>query len=477
MTLATAGVLAQTTDPSFEGHRMDDWDTGEQWRYVVDITPDGRYLLGTVKLTAADSAVSVWDAMTQTATTYPIPGYSCHLANRGGLSADGRRIAGTCRGSDGYFKAAFIQNGALQILTGLPGETHQDAFWSEANDISADGTTVIGSVYIQQGATVDYHPFQWTAGGGMVDLGAVEGSRTNKALRVSDDGSTVVGWFQGSVGRVPAVWRGPSTGARVLAAGITGEATAVNHDGTCIGGYATNYGIWLWKAGQAQLVGGVPNTPSVAVAAISDDCNTVFMTAANPYGAWVWTQGIGIRSFASYVVSRGVQQTAIDGWSFKHSSAMTPDAQVFAGSGFDLNDLPPAFIDDTHAYVVRFEPPSMPCELDWNCDGVVDVEDWQDRDYTDGTYGGFYLDVNLYGQYHATYPDLVDGGYYRKNYALCNGAPGNLDWDGNGVINLQDAYKGAAAASTLNSFYTQIYVYLRYPGAYSNYYPNSACTP
>ena len=473
MTLATAGVLAQTTYPSFEGHRIEDWETVDQWPYFNDITPDGRYLLG-----AVEPAVSVWDAVTQSATTYSIPGYDCFTPKRGGLAADGRRIAAQCKGSDGYWKAAFINNGALQILTGLPGETHQDAFWSEANDISADGTKVIGSVFIQ-GVTLDYHPFQWTAAGGMVDLGIIENSRTNKTLRISDDGSTVVGWFQGATGRVPAVWRGPGTGARVLAAGIDGEATAVNRNGTCIAGTAPAYGIWLWKSGQgAQLLGGVAGTADVAAAAISDDCTTVFMNTANPsYGAWVWTQGVGMRSFANYVVSRGVSQSAINGWSFQHSYAMTPDAKVFAGSGYDLNDLPPAFITDTHAFVARFAPPPAPCELDWNCDGVVDVEDWQDRDYTDGTYGGFYLDTNLYVQYQAMFPDLVAGGYYRKNYTLCNGAPGNLDWDGNGVINAQDAYKGTASPSNLNSFYTQIYVYLRLPGSYSTYYPNSTCRP
>ena len=101
-----------------------------------------------------------------------------------------------------------------------------------------------------------------------------------------------------------------------------------------------------------------------AVTAISDDCRTVLATTANPdFGAYVWTEGVGLRTFSSYIVSRGVPQSIASGWLFGHGTAMTPDAQVFVVSGFDLNDLPPVYITDTHAAVVRFTAlPVLPGE-------------------------------------------------------------------------------------------------------------------
>jgi hypothetical protein len=109
------------------------------------------------------------------------------------------------------------------------------------------------------------------------------------------------------------------------------------------------------------------------------------------------------------------------------------------------------------------------CELDWNCDGVVDF-----ADLYDSANGGFYQDWRLYDAYH-THPEYgpyVEGGWYHK--AHC-GEPGNLDWDGNGVVEYRDVYGGQPSSANLSTFYTQRWVYVNFPDYYDYYYPDSSC--
>ena len=119
----------------------------------------------------------------------------------------------------------------------------------------------------------------------------------------------------------------------------------------------------------------------------------------------------------------------------------------------------------------EFAPAATPnqCELDWNCDGVVDFSDLDDR-----ANGSFYQDWVLYDTYHdhAVYGSYVEGGYYHK--AHC-GQPGNLDWDGNGAVEYRDVYAGEPSIANLDTIYTQYWVYVSYPGYYAYYYPDSGC--
>ena len=109
------------------------------------------------------------------------------------------------------------------------------------------------------------------------------------------------------------------------------------------------------------------------------------------------------------------------------------------------------------------------CELDWNCDGVVSFSDLYDT-----ANGGFYQDWRLYDAYHThpVYGPYVEGGYYHK--AHC-GEPGNLDWDGNGVVEYRDVYGGKPSGANLDTFYTQYWVYVNFLDYYAYYYPDSYC--
>ena len=112
---------------------------------------------------------------------------------------------------------------------------------------------------------------------------------------------------------------------------------------------------------------------------------------------------------------------------------------------------------------------SRPCDLDWNCDGIVSFSDLHDT-----ANGGIYQDWRLYDAYHdhPVYGPYVEGGYYHK--AHC-GQPGNLDWNGDGTVEYGDLYAGTPSESNLDTFYTQYWVYVNYPGYYAYYYPDSGC--
>ncbi|MDJ0560355.1 MAG: PEP-CTERM sorting domain-containing protein, partial [Microcystis sp. M53599_WE4] len=72
-------------------------------------------------------------------------------------------------------------------LGDLPG----GSFWSNAQNVSADGSVVVG----QSSGAYGYEAFRWTQGTGMIGLGflPVGGFSVSAATGVSADGSVVVG--------------------------------------------------------------------------------------------------------------------------------------------------------------------------------------------------------------------------------------------------------------------------------------------
>jgi len=112
--------------------------------------------------------------------------------------------------------------------------------------------------------------------------------------------------------------------------------------------------------------------------------------------------------------------------------------------------------------LVRNAGPQV-CELDWNCDGVVTRHDRAD----------FLQDIKWYITYHDTaWADYVEGGYYHKRYC---GYPGDLDWDGNGLINALDYQNDDDP--TYSSYVYEWYVRVYYPQWYGHYYPDGTCPP
>ncbi len=94
-----------------------------------------------------------------------------------GVSPDGSTIVGVDHDTNQAFR--WTDTGGLGGLGGISGGS------SEARDVSADGSVVVG--------TSNGEAFRWTPDGGMEGLGGLTGDISSTALAVSADGSIIVG--------------------------------------------------------------------------------------------------------------------------------------------------------------------------------------------------------------------------------------------------------------------------------------------
>lgn len=131
------------------------------------------------------------------------------------------------------FIAQSTQAGPVFIGLGdLPG----GSFFSRANAVSADGTTVVGASISNLGGEAIY----WTFGGGMVGLGDLTGGIfTSQAFDVSADGLVIIGESQSSLGNEAFRWTAQSG---MIGLGsfnsdhFFSTATSVSADGSVVGG-------------------------------------------------------------------------------------------------------------------------------------------------------------------------------------------------------------------------------------------------
>ena len=138
------------------------------------------------------------------------------MAGQCAISDDGLKIAANVVDTDGINKAAIYANGAWTVLPPVPGAVacdHERALAhvrTIAYDISGDGSTVVRTLYGNQGCGELDHP------GLQVDRrrwnrGAPQGRRPQQVSRanaVNYDGSVIVGWDDANNGQRRGVqWR------------------------------------------------------------------------------------------------------------------------------------------------------------------------------------------------------------------------------------------------------------------------------
>lgn len=136
---------------------------------------------------------------------------------------------------------------------------------SFAWDVSADGSVVVGTSWVQDGPFFPPHAVRWVSGT-VQDLGALNpNAHEAQALAVSDDGSKVVGWARGTSGfQRPFLWS--ATGGMQELANVPGSdaiATDISRDGSVIVGqfYVDAEGSWhafRWSGGVVTDLGFLP---------------------------------------------------------------------------------------------------------------------------------------------------------------------------------------------------------------------------
>jgi len=220
--------------------------------------------------------------------------------------------------------------------------------YSEAFDVSADGSVVVGAGYIAGNAAI--HAFHWT-GGVMSDLGTLAGT-DSRATAVSADGAVVVGYNTTAGGVTSRAFRWTS-GAGMVDLGTLGGSDSIANDVSADGGVVVGYG---YLAGNAAFhafrwangaIGGVAGNPQMYdlgtlggtnswAAGVSSDGTVVvgtgYITGNAAYHTFRWTAGTGMVDLGTL------------GGTSSYASGVSADGAVVVGGSFIIGDVA------THAF-------------------------------------------------------------------------------------------------------------------------------
>ncbi|BCX49680.1 extracellular repeat protein, HAF family [Haloferula helveola] len=289
---------------------------------AADISGDGTKACGTVVLGVGTVRASRWiEGTGQTQLgTLNTSGYRNSDAR--GISDDGQKVVGTSTSNNGFrgfiWTATGATSGTMQsvgVLTPTPTQVGDSyGIISQADDISADGQTVIGTstftifqsvpdpdptdnyvpppVIVEQGSEA----FQWTSASGISGLGDLPGGAlSSQALGISDDSQVIVGNGESADGLEGVVW---TAGVPMSVGDLPGGDTyckllAVSGDGT------------------------------FAVGESSDDTGTV---------AVIWDAANGLRKLSTVLEGLGVSLT---GWTLTSAVGVSSNGDVVAGNGIN----------------------------------------------------------------------------------------------------------------------------------------------
>jgi uncharacterized membrane protein len=177
-----------------------------------------------------------------------------------------------------------------------------DGGFTEAADVSADGSVVIGQARIHKG-------FVWTQLDGLASVGDLAGgSTTTNAMGISADGSIIVG--QGSSANGFEAYRRTSDGMMIGLGDLPGGsfssfASDISADGSIIVGAGNNGTLtavrWTEATGFQSLGYLEAVQPLSAAIAISGDGSTITGIAVTDIGqeAFRWTSSTGMQSIHS----------------------------------------------------------------------------------------------------------------------------------------------------------------------------------
>ncbi len=197
---------------------------------------------------------------------------------------------------------------------------------SAAEEISADGTTVVGYNYNNDQTGI----FRWTDAGGMVEI-VIEEHSMRDPFAISADGSAIFGTTSDCVG-LPNVFRWTqNNGKEILWSG--GYAWDVSYDGSIlVGDYRmpdNTYQASRWTAGQGNVgLGFLGDYNNSSATGISADGSVIVGISGDLDGGELfrWTAGNGMVSLGTLPGAAGVWDPAI-----------SADSSVIAGeSGGEL---------------------------------------------------------------------------------------------------------------------------------------------
>jgi hypothetical protein len=312
---------------------------------VTDISDDGTVATG---ITGVSWEVFRW---TEVDGIVPLGRVAPAQAGTPDISEDGSRISGTIA-SEGEGLAVpglWIEGqGWTELMPPLPPDGGQiDSGYGSQWGMSGDGRTLVG-LYWRPGATDGVaHAFSWHSTTGLVGLGS--GGNQSRATEANYDGSVIVGFDENPVfgNRWPAVWVNGvktlllSSGEKAL------EATAVNNEGTVVGGMATREGselaeaaLWRWNGASwdLEILGALFGTHPVYGAAQVNDMTpgAEIVVGINSLGGglsdgFIWTPDGGLQEIGQYLLANGI--TIPPNLDLLAVTAISNDGSIMVGTG------------------------------------------------------------------------------------------------------------------------------------------------
>lgn len=241
------------------------------------------------------------------------------------VSADGSVVVGFARtGTSGSNVEAFRWSGGT--MTALGTGTGSSAF-----GVSADGQVVVGA----SGGEA----FRWEDGT-MTGLGLLAGRAYSVAYGASADGSVVVGDAEGG-GGPPIAFRW--TDGVMSSLGpfpddvLYSRAYAVSPDGAfAVGdmGGGGNSEAFRWSEGEILGLGNIPGSTSSTARGVSADGSVVvgiFAGTDFTNDAFVWTESSAMQRLSDVLIANGA--LGLEGWRLLSATGISPDGRWVTGNG------------------------------------------------------------------------------------------------------------------------------------------------
>lgn len=291
---------------------------------ITDTSDDGSVATGLAGLS--------WEVFRWTEATGIVPLGRVAPAQAGtpDISEDGSRISGTIASLlEGWAVPGYWVEGQgwTELMPpSLPDGGLIDGGLGSQWGMSGDGSTLAGLYWRPAeggpGGTGAAHAFYWNEDEGLVGLGS--GGNQSRATAVNYDGSVIVGFDENPVfgNRWPAVWvNGVKTllidsGEKAL------EATAVNNEGTIVGGMATREGselaeaaLWYWNGAgwDLEVIGALFGTHPIYGSAQVNDMTpgAEMVVGINSLGGglsdgFIWTPDGGMQEIGDYLLANGI---------------------------------------------------------------------------------------------------------------------------------------------------------------------------
>ncbi|MPZ51959.1 MAG: S8 family serine peptidase [Acidimicrobiia bacterium] len=251
------------------------------------------------------------------------------------LSLDGSVVVGYGESAETASEAFIWKDGTMTGL-GFVGGSHLQSW---ADGVSDDGSVVAGATSTESGIEA----FRWDDGT-MTPLGDLDGGNVSSAARgVSGDGSVVAGKGTTAEGTAAFRWIGGTmTSLGDLPGGsVMADARAISADGSVVVGYSNGengYEAFRWEddvmTGLGDLSGG--NFLSFGRDTSGNGSVVVgYATSDSGREAMIWTETGGMRSLKALLEDdHGLDLT---GWTLQDAYAISHDGSVIVGEGSNPN--------------------------------------------------------------------------------------------------------------------------------------------